>query len=787
VLRRRILAAVEEAGRAGITAEDLLRRLRQAAAETADQAEVEAALGRLQSDGLVAEEESGAWKAAGAVEGRIGVVEPLDEGDALILDRVGGEPILFVPRRSLGGAQKGDRVLVRPSGRPAGGARRSAGAAGAGGTARAVGAARAVRGARPPRLPEAEVAKILHHRHDTLVGTIETDEQGRRWLAPFDTRVSLELAVDGAEGVTAGEMVVVEVVPARARRVPRARLVEVLGPPDAPGVDVLAILRHYRIPDAFPAEVERAAEALPADPRPPDWEGREDLRGEIVVTIDGESARDFDDAVSIERLAGGVFRLGVHIADVSHYVAEGSVLDLEAYRRGTSVYYPERAVPMLPERLSNGLCSLRPHTSRLTLSAFLDIDRDGQVLHRRFARTVIRSSRRMTYEEVRRLLLAPRPEDAAAYGDVLPALREMHHLMQILLHARMVRGSIDFDLPEGNVELDTDGVMVGIQPQERTVAHRLVEEFMIAANEAVAFALASNEIPALFRVHDPPRLERLEELREILRPLGIELSGELDALHPAALQEVLRRVEGRPEEHFVSSVVLRTMQRAIYHPECRGHYALASRYYTHFTSPIRRYPDLLVHRQLKALLDAGMETPPDGKPRVRGKALGGLQIGDLAARLPAIGEHASATEKRAEQSERDLLQWKKVRFLAGRAGERFRGRITGVQPFGLFVQLEGLNVDGLVPIRTLGDDYYVYEPEAHRLVGERHGRVLQLADAVEVELTGADLRHRGLDLKLAGLPQPPPLPQGQPRGRPRPGGSPKRPARPGPRGRRERP
>jgi ribonuclease R len=600
---------------------------------------------------------------------------------------------------------------------------------------------------------------------ETLVGTLEAGPAGasgrsrRRWLVPFDPRLTLELPVAGAGDVPEGQFAVVA-VERGAGGEPRGKLLEVLGDVATPGVDVEVVLRHYDIPRQFPDEVLAAASGLPADPGPADWQGREDLRRQVVVTIDGETARDFDDAVSIERRPDHTFRLGVHIADVAHYVAAESALDREAYRRGTSVYYPERVVPMLPEALSNGLCSLRPEVPRLTLSVFLDVDRDGAVVARRFAETVIRSARRLTYGEVRRLLEEPRPGDDAHYGPVLNALRDMRELTGALHEARGRRGSLDFDLPEGNVELDTDGTVVGILPYERNVAHRLIEEFMIAANEAVAYELVRRGSPGLFRVHDPPDRERLEDLADLLRPLGLELTrdpAELDDLPPAALQQVLKQVEGRPDEPFLSALVLRTMQRAVYSPECRGHYALASRYYTHFTSPIRRYPDLVVHRCLKALLR--------GEDPARGDESGESEPSALAARLAAIAEQTSAAERRAEQSERDLLQWKKVRFLAERAGERFRGRITGVQPFGFFVQLEDFHVDGLVPIRTLADDYYLYEPEAHRLVGERRGRVFQLADPVEVELTGADLRHRGLDLKIVGMPEPPPRAAGRAAGK----------------------
>lgn len=706
LLRQDVSARLDQAGRDGMEIEEIRGQV------TAGPDELERALARLQTEGKAVEID-GRWLAARHTGWTVGLVEKLEEGDALIRPGVRGEPSFFVRKRNLKRAQAGDRVIVRPLGK-----------------------------ARPgeDRLAEATVVKILGPGYESLVGSLETDERGLRWLVPFDSRVPLELHVEGAGGIPDGDFVVVAVE--RPGRAPVGRVIEVLGDPSVPGVDVLVVLRHYSIPEDFPAEVLDVAGRFPADPRPADWAGREDLRDRVIITIDGETARDFDDAVSIERLPDGVFRLGVHIADVSHYVKDGDTLDLEGYRRGTSVYYPDRAIPMLPEGLSNGLCSLRPEVPRLTLSAFLEIDRDGVIRGRRFAETVIRSTRRMTYTEVRRILEEPRAEDAAEYGSVLPVLREMHHLMQILNHARTLRGSIDFDLPEGDVVLNTDGVMVGIFPEERNVAHRIVEEFMIAANEAVAYELVRREVPALYRVHSQPTLERLEDLTELLATFGLELRGDLENLPPMALQEVLREVKGKPEEKFVSSVVLRTLQRALYDPQCLGHYALASQYYTHFTSPIRRYPDLVIHRQLKALLNGRAE-----KEAARSH---------LAERLPAIAEHTSTTERRAEQSERDLLQWKKVRFLAGRTGETFKGRITGVQPFGLFVQLDGYFVDGLVPIRTMGDDFYRHEADAHRLVGEHKGRIFRLADPVEIVLVGASQKARGLDFTLVGMAAPAP-------------------------------
>ena len=714
---------LEAAGAKGAEAEALAARL--GSPFTAEDAA--AALARLAARGL-AVERARRWYAVRFTDWTAGRVDRLDGGDAMIrpLGREPGArpgpPELWVDRQHLKGAMDGDTVLVK----------------------KVKGPGREVAGR---TLRPGAVVDVLERRNSRLVGTLETDPEGQRWLQPYDSRANLEVEIveagdgRGDGGVPDGHFVVAEVIRGSGGRGshPRATVVEDLGDVRTPGTDVRVVLRHYQIPEEFPAEVLAAVEPFPADPGEDDFAGREDLRDRLTVTIDGESARDFDDALTCERLggrgAGGGWRLGVHIADVSHYVEEGGAIDREAYRRGTSVYYPDRAVPMLPERLSNGLCSLRPGVPRLTLSAFLDVGEDGLVRTSRFAETVIRSDRRLTYTEVRRVLEEERPRDAAQYGDVLPMLGELRELMRVLLAARKERGSIDFDLPEGDVVLDTDGTTVGVIPGERNAAHRIVEEAMIAANEAVARELHDAGVPSLYRVHDAPSPEDLEGLAEVLGGLGFRLPRDLGRLHPRHLQAVVAEAEGSEQEHFVSTLVLRTMQRAVYSPENRGHYALASRDYTHFTSPIRRYPDLVVHRRVRERLRGGAPA---------------RQAVPVAERLPGIAERSSAMERRAEQSERDLLQWKKVRFLAGRVGETFPGRITGVQPFGLFVQLDGYYVDGLVPVRSLGDDYFVFEGETHRLVGERTGRTFRLADRVEVRLTGVSLRHRGLDLEIAG-------------------------------------
>ncbi len=707
VLRAALAERLARAGTDGVAAGDLVAGLGGDWSERA----VRRALDALAADGEAAVWNR-RWLAVSATDWVVGVVERGADGKSWLRTGPGGQD-LRLRQADLKGARSGDRVLARPVG------------------------ARRRRAGRPPR---GVVVRRLGRRRRTVVGTRVTDGDRRR-LVPFDPQSRLDPWVEGGDELDEECYVVVELAAEGGRQGPgRARVIEVLGPASEPGVDVEVLLREHEIPDEFPPAVLVAAAELPDEPRRVDFGGRRDLRNQVIVTIDGETSRDFDDAISVEKTERG-WRLGVHIADVAHYVPEGSELDLEAYRRGTSVYFPDRAVPMLPEVLSNGLCSLRPDVPRLTLSAFLSLDERGKVTRSRFTESVIQSHRRLTYGEVTRLLERPAEGDAAEYGEVLAMLRLAERLMRRLLERRMARGSIDFDLPEGDVILDTEGFTVGVRPGERTVAHRIIEEFMIAANEAVARRLGAADGPGLYRVHEPPAEESLEELRLILAPLGLELRGDLADPQPSALQAVLRRVEGRPEEPFVASLVLRAMQRAVYLPESRGHYALASRHYTHFTSPIRRYPDLVVHRRLKALLGRGDEADAAEA---------------LAARLPGIAAHASRTERRAEKAERQLLQWKLVRFLADRVGERFEGRITGVQPFGLFVQLAGYYVDGLVLVRSLADDYYVYDEAAHTLTGSQGGRVFRLADEVEVELTGVSLRHRGLDLKIVGMPEPPP-------------------------------
>jgi ribonuclease R len=664
-----------------------------------------AALSRLESEG-VAVEWNKRWYALASTDWCAGELQGLAAGDALLRSGEGDEVGYFVPRRYLNGARPGDRVV-----------------------------AKALRGKkrRGQRLPEAGVVKVLGRGFDRVVGTVEKRAR-KHYLVPFDRRLKLEVEVADGAKVGEGCFVVVAVDHKGSSRIGplRGEVDRLLGPVSEPGVDAEVVIEHFGLPTDFPATVLEEAAALPDDPGQSDFAGRRDLRDGVVVTIDGASARDFDDAVSVERRADGTYDLAVHIADVAHYVAPGSGLDLEAYERGTSVYFADRVLPMLPERLSNGLCSLRPGVPRLVQSVFLRIGADGEVLERSFDDSVIASRRRLTYDEVSVLLTGDDTSQARReYGPVLPMLRRAEELTAILLAARARRGSIDFDLPVGDLLLDDEGTAVGVKPSERTLAHRMIEEFMLAANEAVARELYGHDEPALFRVHDEPKPERLAELREILLGLDYEMPQDLEGLHPSVLQAVMTAFAGRAEEAFVAALVLRSMQRARYENRDLGHYALSERHYAHFTSPIRRYPDLVAHRKLRGLRHPARRDGTDPHE---------------LERLAAVAAQCSDRERRAERAERELRRWRLVRLLADRAGETFWGRVTGVEPFGLFVELEDYFVDGLIAVRDLEDDFYTYDPSAHRLEGRRSGRVFRLADRIEVRIREVDTVRRLIDL-----------------------------------------
>jgi ribonuclease R len=587
-----------------------------------------------------------------------------------------------------------------------------------------------------PRGPEGRVIRVLERSLQRLVGRYEDDGRMGGRVVPFDRRVLHELLIPPGEAGQArgGQMVTAEITrPPTSTRNPVGRVLEVLGRLEDPGVDLRVIQAKYGLTAAFPPEVEEEAGRVPREVRPQDTQGRTDFRGATVVTVDPETARDHDDAISLERRGGG-WRLGVHIADVAHYVRRHTPLDEEAYRRGTSVYFPETVVPMLPHALSSGICSLVEGQDRLTQSVVLDIDARGRVQKAEFHDGVIRSAARLSYQQAQAMVDGDE-ELRARFAHVAGLVRDMDALAREMRRRRYERGSLDFDVPEPKVRLGPAGEITAIEATERLDSMRAIEEFMLAANEAVAARLHASGAGALFRIHEPPDPEKVREFADLVASFGYRVPGDLEDVSPQDLQRIIRQVQGRPEERLISYLLLRTMKLARYHQENLGHFGLATRMYAHFTSPIRRYPDLVVHRALRALRHredpAVAVAPPDA--------------------LPVMGVHLSETERKAAEAERELLEWKKVRFMADKLGESFSGTVTGVQSFGLFVELDEIYVQGLVHVSSMSDDYYLFNERAHLLQGENTGKTYRLGDAVRVQVARVDLGARKVDFALVDV------------------------------------
>ncbi len=586
---------------------------------------------------------------------------------------------------------------------------------------------------------EGRIIRILERANERIVGRYDRDENRMGYVAPFDRRVLMDIFIPSGQegGASPGDMVTVELTRwPTATRTAIGRVTEVLGDVNAPGVDTDIIIRKYGIPDTHGDDAVAEAVKLGHAVAERDLGDRTDFRQLPTVTIDGEHARDFDDAITLDTLPNGNYWLGVHIADVSHYVREGSALDREAYERATSVYFPERAVHMFPAELSTGLCSLNPHVDRLVQSCLMEVDRHGRVVRHEFHDGVITSDERMTYTAVNGILTDRDAGLLARYASLVPMFERMRDLFQILNDARRRRGSIDFDLHEAEVIIDEGGVIEAIIALERNVAHRLIEEFMLLANETVASFLESQAAPTLYRVHEEPDLLKLERFEEFIAGFGYSLGAPATAVGPKHFQKLIERIHGKPEEKPIAFLMLRTMQKARYSATNLGHFGLAASSYTHFTSPIRRYPDLLVHRALRA---------------VRHGDLSEEAREEWADEMPEMARHTSEMERRADDAERELLQWKKVKFMADKVGDEFEGYVTGVAAFGLFVQLIEHYVEGLVHVSTMANDYYRFLDGAHMLRGENTQKVYRLGDKVTVRVIRVNMEVRQIDLALVDI------------------------------------
>jgi ribonuclease R len=748
-----LLEHIRKLPHARATYKQLVRELR-LQGETRDS--LEDALDRLADKGLVVELRSGHYVAAGSnpeyAAGRVSIHR--DGFGFLIPDQIDGsvQADIFLPPGEAAKTMHGDRALVH--------------------VRRIVSEGRA----------EGEVIRILRRAHVTVVGEFRVKRRGN-FVVPSDERIQQWIEIP--EGMELPERrTAVDRVGAHEREVASVedldgmvvnveildfpenggqgagRVIEVLGYPGDFGVDVEIIIRKHHLPHEFPEEAMRQARKIPHEIATAELDRRRDFRKLDIVTIDGETARDFDDAVWVERLPNGHFALQVHIADVSHYVEPGTPIDDEALLRGTSVYFPDRAVPMLPVELSTDICSLRPSEDRLVLSVLLEMDRQGDVLAQQFTRGVIRSAERLTYTNVFRVLEG----DAAMrerYSPLVERIELMRELALILNRKRTKRGSIDFDMPETNIELDLSGQMVGVTRAERNIAHRIIEEFMLAANEAVAGHLEAAGIPVLYRIHERPEAKRVMDFEEIAAHFGYSLGiGAIPVkkfpviekqrdgrrvrkeivmpredfnISSRNYQRLIAKIAGKPEERILSYLMLRSLKQARYSNVNEGHFALAASAYTHFTSPIRRYPDLVVHRLLSHYLDT--RNPLLESPALR-----------------ELGEDTSFTERRAADAERELIEWKKVKFMQDRVGDEFDALIISTTKFGFFVELTELFVEGLVPMDTLPGDRFTYHENGRKIIGERSRKAYSIGDTVRVRLDRADSVERKLQFALAADP-----------------------------------
>ena len=582
---------------------------------------------------------------------------------------------------------------------------------------------------------EARVVEILEHAYTDVVGTFEKSSNFG-FVVPDDRHLNSDIFIPALKtmGAKDNSKVVCHLTYYGSQnRKPEGEITEIIGLKGEPGVDILSIVKENDIPTDFPEEVLAEAKKVSGrgKVKKSDIKGREDLRDVMMVTIDGEDSKDLDDAVSL-RMDGKDYILGVHIADVSHYVKEDSALDKEALKRSTSVYLPDRVIPMLPTDLSNGICSLNEGVDRLAMSCIMRIDDTGAIKDHRIVESVIRSNHRMTYTSVNKILEDEDQEEIDKYADAVPMFKQMEELAFILHGRRTYRGSLDFDFPETVVELDEDGNPKEIHPYYRGVAQRMIEDFMLAANETVAKHAFDHKLPFLYRTHGFPDPEKLNTLKAFVGGFGYTLEGDVNQIHPKELQRLLDRVEGAPEESLIQTLTLRSMQQAKYTTDCSGHFGLAAGYYCHFTSPIRRYPDLFIHRVLKLAIH---------------KDLTKKKINELNEALPDIADRTSTLERRADSAERDAVKLKKVQYMVPHIGEEFNGKISGVTSWGLYVALPN-SIEGMIPVRTMTDDFYEFSEESYELVGKSFNRHYTLCMPLRVKLVAAEPTTRLIDFEL---------------------------------------
>ena len=690
--KERILAYMESEGYVPIKRRDMRAML---SVPQEDREKFENLINELIAEGRVFETKKGKLASPKDLQMATGTFIGHARGFGFVTPDAGGEDI-FIPASETMGAMQKDRVLYKM-----------------------------LHKAEKGKKADGVIVRILERGQQRIVGTFEAGSKGYGFVVADDKKIAKDIFIsrENTKGAVTGHKVVVEITDyGEDRRNPEGKVIEILGHVNDPGVDILSVIRRYELAVEFPEEVYAEIEHLGAEVAEADKKGREDLRDLLTITIDGADAKDLDDAVSLKRLGNGNFELGVHIADVSHYVRENTALDKEAYARGTSVYLVDRVIPMLPHKLSNGICSLNPHVDRLALSCLMEVNGRGEVVSHRILESVINSDYRMTYTAVREILEDGTPALLEQYAEILPMLEDMEELRQILGEKRRKRGSVNFDLPESKIILDENGKPIDIKPYEKSIATNMIEEFMLVCNETIAENSFWQEMPFMYRSHQEPDEDKLEKMEQFLRGFGYYLRKKDGEIHPRELQKVLQKAEETDEERIITRMVLRSMMQARYTAENGGHFGLAAKYYCHFTSPIRRYPDLEIHRMIKKMLHGELDEKASAYYR---------------RKMPDWAKHCSKQERVAEDAERDTDALKKVEFMEDKVGQIYEGIISGVTNWGIYVELPN-TIEGMVALSQMDDDYYEFDEKKMLVFGKRTKKSYRLGDKVVVSVAKVD-------------------------------------------------
>lgn len=656
----------------------------------------------LLSEGKITIDTKGRYK-LGEGDLKIGTFSGTQRGFGFVITDDEGDDI-FIPENATKGALHKDRVQVKIIKEDTAGKRK-----------------------------EGEIISIIEHANAEVVGTFEKSKNFG-FVVPDNFRFGKDIFIpkEHTKGAVTGHKVVVRITNFGSKdKKPEGKIIEILGHLNDPGVDIMSIIKAYNLPTEFPDAVLRQIETIKDEVDGKDMAGRMDIRNLQTVTIDGEDAKDLDDAITISK-EGNIYTLGVHIADVTNYVTEGSPLDQEALKRGTSVYLIDRVIPMLPHKLSNGICSLNAGVDRLALSCFMDIDEKGNVIGHKIAETVVNVDRRMTYTSVNKILEDKDVEEMNTYKTLIPMFELMQGLAEILREKRKKRGSIDFDFPESKITLDKMGNPLDIKPYERNKATKIIEDFMLLANETIAEDFFWQELPFVYRTHENPDPEKIQKLGIFINNFGYSIKIGQDDIHPKELQKLLTKIEGTPEEPLISRLTLRSMKKAKYTTTNEGHFGLSTKYYCHFTSPIRRYPDLQIHRIIKENLRGGLNE---------------RRIKHYDVILPDVSIKSSNTERLADECEREVEKLKKVQYMSGFIGETFEGVISGITSWGLYVELPN-TVEGMVRVSSLMDDYYMFDEERHIMIGEHTKKTYELGEKVLIEVVATDLIQRTIDFEI---------------------------------------